>query len=105
LRLYDGIILPEIFNDIGAKIDSAMRMTVSAVASWAAGGWSDLPALDIGCGASNLSRAPLLNTGAHVTGADLSTKLLDVRPPAVSFASSGRFETVPLNGRISAIPD
>ena len=97
---YDGNHL-EIFNDI--EQDRLVDAIAGAMAAAGEGRSAPIRALDVGCGTGNLSRH-LLNAGAQVTGADLSTKLLD--EATRRFAASGRFETVPLNGRdLQPIPD
>ncbi len=91
---YDGNH-PEIFNDVEQRrLAQAVARAITAASSVGTG--AVVRALDVGCGTGNLSRH-LLDAGAHVTGADLSSALL--AESARRHGSTGRFETMQLNGR------
>lgn len=92
---------PEIFNDVEqARLAAGIRDAVALVSA----ARSPVRALDVGCGTGNLT-AHLIDAGARVTAADVSTKLLErVRE---RFGTSGKIDdTVVLNGRdLGAFPD
>ena len=98
--MYDGNH-PEIFNEIEqARLANALGRALTSLGAAQTG---PVLALDVGCGTGNLSRH-LLNAGVHVTGADLSIQLL--AEASRRFVSTGRFETLPLNGRdLQPVPD
>ena len=98
--MYDGNH-PEIFNDIEqVRLASAIARALAALGKARS---APVRALDVGCGTGNLSRH-LLDAGAHVTGADLSIQLLT--ESSRRFIQTGRFETLPLNGRdLQPVPD
>lgn len=98
--MYDGNH-PEIFNEIEqARLANALGRALTSLGAAQTG---PVRALDVGCGTGNLSRH-LLNAGVHVTGADLSIQLL--AEASRRFVSTGRFETLPLNGRdLQPVPD
>lgn len=98
---YDGNH-PEIFNDVEQlRLADAVARAIAAVAGNVSS--SGVRALDVGCGTGNLSRH-LLDAGAEVTGADLSSTLLS--EASRRFAPAGRFEAMQLNGRdLRPLPD
>lgn len=93
---------PEIFNSVEQeRLSAALARAVRAAA--AAGRDGPVRVLDVGSGSGNLARH-LLGLGAHVTAADLSTKLLDLTRRR--FGDTGRLATVALNGTdLRPIPD
>jgi 2-polyprenyl-3-methyl-5-hydroxy-6-metoxy-1,4-benzoquinol methylase len=84
---------PEIFTDIEQeRLSAVLARAVGAVES---GGVPPL-VLDFGCGSGNLTRH-LLALGCSVVAADVAPKFLKIVQQ--KFGSSGRVETVQLNGR------
>ncbi len=91
---YDGNH-PEIFNEVEQhRLAQAVARAMAAAGHGRSG--EVLRVLDVGCGTGNLTRH-LLDAGSHVTGADLSSVLLV--ESARRFGSTGRLETLHLNGR------
>lgn len=92
---------PEIFNDVEqARLAAAVRDVVALAAERRA----PVRALDVGCGTGNVT-AHLMASGARVTAADVSERLLArVRE---RFGASGKLDgTVTLNGRdLAGLPD
>lgn len=83
----------EIFND---REQTRLRDSVARALSYATALSPPQKALDYGCGSGNLTRH-LLDSGLHVTSADVSGRFLDLI--SERFGHTGRLTTLKISGR------